>query len=155
MRCRSISRNLAILASALRTVIGHTAQSILVTSSVAVRESPAKTGDVASSAASTIAAIGSTTVLAQAKEQFFPVLSYRTGAYAPNGIPFANGAPNLSCDFPALEDLASFRVADAARHDLLLDHALAGDRVVVHPATSRSAGGWMSASQCRNRSKAA
>ena len=28
---------------------------------------------------------------AQAKEQFFPVLSYRTGAYAPNGIPFANG----------------------------------------------------------------
>ena len=28
---------------------------------------------------------------AQAKEQFFPVLVYRTGAYAPNGIPFANG----------------------------------------------------------------
>lgn len=28
---------------------------------------------------------------ADAKEQFFPVLSYRTGAYAPNGIPFANG----------------------------------------------------------------
>ena len=27
---------------------------------------------------------------AQAKEQFFPVLSYRTGAYAPNGIPAAN-----------------------------------------------------------------
>jgi len=25
------------------------------------------------------------------KEQFFPVLVYRTGAYAPNGIPFANG----------------------------------------------------------------
>ena len=24
-------------------------------------------------------------------EQFFPVLSYRTGAYAPNGTPFANG----------------------------------------------------------------
>src|SRR6185369_2178815 len=39
----------------------------------------------------TIAAIGSTAVMAQAKEQFFPVLSYRTGAYAPNGIPFANG----------------------------------------------------------------
>jgi branched-chain amino acid transport system substrate-binding protein len=29
--------------------------------------------------------------LAQAKEQFFPVLVYRTGAYAPNGVPFANG----------------------------------------------------------------
>ncbi|MBM3388171.1 MAG: ABC transporter substrate-binding protein [Betaproteobacteria bacterium] len=28
---------------------------------------------------------------AQAKEQFFPVLVYRTGAYAPNGTPFANG----------------------------------------------------------------
>jgi branched-chain amino acid transport system substrate-binding protein len=38
-----------------------------------------------------IAAVGSTSALAQAKEQFFPVLSYRTGAYAPNGIPFANG----------------------------------------------------------------
>ena len=29
--------------------------------------------------------------LAQAKEQFIPVLSYRTGPYAPNGIPIANG----------------------------------------------------------------
>ncbi len=29
--------------------------------------------------------------LAQSKEQFFPVLVYRTGAYAPNGVPFANG----------------------------------------------------------------
>ena len=28
---------------------------------------------------------------AQAKEQFIPVLSYRTGPYAPNGIPIANG----------------------------------------------------------------
>jgi branched-chain amino acid transport system substrate-binding protein len=36
-----------------------------------------------------LAAVGS--ALAQAKEQFFPVLVYRTGAYAPNGIPFANG----------------------------------------------------------------
>ena len=30
-------------------------------------------------------------VYAQAKEQFFPMLAYRTGAYAPNGVPFANG----------------------------------------------------------------
>lgn len=29
--------------------------------------------------------------LAQAKEQFFPLLSYRTGPYAPNGTPWANG----------------------------------------------------------------
>ena len=28
---------------------------------------------------------------AQAKEQFFPLLSYRTGPYAPNGTPWANG----------------------------------------------------------------
>ena len=28
---------------------------------------------------------------AQAKEQFFPVLVYRTGPYAPNGVPWANG----------------------------------------------------------------
>ncbi len=28
---------------------------------------------------------------AQAKEQFFPVLPYRTGPYAPNGVPWANG----------------------------------------------------------------
>jgi branched-chain amino acid transport system substrate-binding protein len=33
----------------------------------------------------------STAALAQAKEQFFPALVYRTGAYAPNGVPFANG----------------------------------------------------------------
>src|SRR5450432_2901764 len=29
--------------------------------------------------------------LAQAKEQFFPLLAYRTGPYAPNGTPWANG----------------------------------------------------------------
>ena len=29
--------------------------------------------------------------LAQAKEQFFPLLVYRTGPYAPNGTPWANG----------------------------------------------------------------
>jgi branched-chain amino acid transport system substrate-binding protein len=29
--------------------------------------------------------------LAQAGTQFFPALVYRTGAYAPNGVPFANG----------------------------------------------------------------
>ena len=28
---------------------------------------------------------------AQAKEQFFPLLVYRTGPYAPNGVPWANG----------------------------------------------------------------
>jgi len=40
--------------------------------------------------AALVAAVGST-AFAQAKEQFFPLLSYRTGAYAPNGIPWANG----------------------------------------------------------------
>ena len=33
----------------------------------------------------------SSVAYAQAKEQFFPVLVYRTGPYAPNGVPFANG----------------------------------------------------------------
>ncbi len=37
------------------------------------------------------AAFASPSAFAQAKEQFFPVTSYRTGAYAPNGIPWANG----------------------------------------------------------------
>jgi branched-chain amino acid transport system substrate-binding protein len=32
-----------------------------------------------------------TPAFAQAKEQFFPLLVYRTGAYAPNGTPWANG----------------------------------------------------------------
>jgi branched-chain amino acid transport system substrate-binding protein len=36
-------------------------------------------------------AVASTSAFAQAKEQFFPLLSYRTGPYAPNGIPWANG----------------------------------------------------------------
>jgi branched-chain amino acid transport system substrate-binding protein len=40
-------------------------------------------------AASTL--LTSTPAFAQAKEQFFPALVYRTGAYAPNGVPFANG----------------------------------------------------------------
>src|SRR5882757_9323742 len=41
-----------------------------------------------------VAAILLTTVggaFAQAKEQFFPLLAYRTGPYAPNGTPWANG----------------------------------------------------------------
>jgi branched-chain amino acid transport system substrate-binding protein len=45
-------------------------------------------------AAALIAASGalvSTGAWAQAKEQYLPVLSYRTGAYAPNGTPTANG----------------------------------------------------------------
>lgn len=38
-----------------------------------------------------VLATAGTGVFAQAKEQFFPSLVYRTGAYAPNGVPFANG----------------------------------------------------------------
>lgn len=40
--------------------------------------------------AALLASVGAT-AFAQAKEQFFPVLSYRTGAYGPNGTPWANG----------------------------------------------------------------
>jgi len=42
---------------------------------------------VVAAGASTI----TTSAFAQAKEQFFPLLSYRTGPYAPNGVPWANG----------------------------------------------------------------
>ena len=46
-------------------------------------------------AATMVAVAGATLVagnaFAQAKEQFIPVLSYRTGPYAPNGVPWANG----------------------------------------------------------------
>ncbi|HEY2929675.1 ABC transporter substrate-binding protein, partial [Piscinibacter sp.] len=46
--------------------------------------------------AAAVTAVGLSSLLAdaafaQAKEQFFPVLSYRTGPYGPNGAPFANG----------------------------------------------------------------
>jgi branched-chain amino acid transport system permease protein len=41
--------------------------------------------------AGVLAATAATGAFAQAKEQFFPGLPYRTGAYAPNGVPWANG----------------------------------------------------------------
>jgi branched-chain amino acid transport system substrate-binding protein len=37
------------------------------------------------------ASLTSAPAFAQAKEQYIPVLSYRTGAYGPNGTPWANG----------------------------------------------------------------
>ncbi len=37
------------------------------------------------------ALVGTPAQAQQAKEQFFPVLVYRTGAFAPNGVPWANG----------------------------------------------------------------
>jgi branched-chain amino acid transport system substrate-binding protein len=36
-------------------------------------------------------ALSAPSAFAQAKEQFFPLLAYRTGPYAPNGTPWANG----------------------------------------------------------------
>jgi len=42
-------------------------------------------------AAALSAALLAPPAMAQAKEQFFPVLVYRTGAYGPNGGPWANG----------------------------------------------------------------
>jgi len=46
---------------------------------------------VSIAAAGVSAALVAPSAMAQAKEQFFPSLVYRTGAYAPNGVPFANG----------------------------------------------------------------
>ena len=43
----------------------------------------------------TLAAVGGVVMageaMSQANEQFLPSLVYRTGPYAPNGVPFANG----------------------------------------------------------------
>ncbi len=52
-----------------------------------------KLGKLAIAATLAVAGLAAvaTTAVAQTKEQFFPVLSYRTGPYAPNGVPWANG----------------------------------------------------------------
>ncbi|MES3003342.1 MAG: ABC transporter substrate-binding protein [Pseudomonadota bacterium] len=42
-------------------------------------------------AVAAVAAAAPLAAVAQAKDQFIPVLSYRTGPYAPNGVPWANG----------------------------------------------------------------
>ncbi|QDL39214.1 ABC transporter substrate-binding protein [Rhodoferax sediminis] len=46
---------------------------------------------IAGALALAAAAVSAPSAMAQAKEQFFPLLSYRTGPYAPNGTPWANG----------------------------------------------------------------
>lgn len=46
---------------------------------------------IAAAAMATAALLSAGSAMAQAKEQFFPLLSYRTGPYAPNGTPWANG----------------------------------------------------------------
>lgn len=66
------------------------------------RHTTFRAGVLAAAIASAALAMGLSSVPAQAQqkgaaapagamEQFFPVLSYRTGAYAPNGVPYANG----------------------------------------------------------------
>jgi len=46
---------------------------------------------LASAAIAAIALLAGASAYAQEKEQFFPLLAYRTGPYAPNGTPWANG----------------------------------------------------------------
>jgi len=46
---------------------------------------------IASITLAAAALLAANAAFAQAKEQFFPLLAYRTGAYAPNGTPWANG----------------------------------------------------------------
>ena len=45
--------------------------------------------------AASVMATGAFTLKAQAEEMFVPNFVYRTGPYAPNGIPFANGAADF------------------------------------------------------------
>ena len=47
-------------------------------------------------AAAVVFGVASVTPASAQNEQFIPILSYRTGAYAVNGVPFANGANRLS-----------------------------------------------------------
>jgi branched-chain amino acid transport system substrate-binding protein len=46
---------------------------------------------IALCAAIAVSAFTAPAAFAQAKEQFFPLLPYRTGPFAPNGVPWANG----------------------------------------------------------------
>lgn len=55
------------------------------------KTNPNKLAVAAAFAAAVAAAAPVSPAFAQDKEQFFPMLVYRTGAYAPNGVPFANG----------------------------------------------------------------
>ena len=41
--------------------------------------------------AALVTALAAPAAFSQEKEQFFPILPYRTGAYAPNGVPWATG----------------------------------------------------------------
>jgi len=50
-----------------------------------------KLKSIALALAAVSALVGAAPAMAQAKEQFFPLLVYRTGPYAPNGTPWANG----------------------------------------------------------------
>ena len=50
-----------------------------------------KLKSIALAIAAVSALVGAAPAMAQAKEQFFPLLVYRTGPYAPNGTPWANG----------------------------------------------------------------
>ncbi|GAA4331200.1 ABC transporter substrate-binding protein [Variovorax defluvii] len=50
-----------------------------------------KLKSLALAVAAVSALAGTAPAFAQAKEQFFPLLVYRTGPYAPNGTPWANG----------------------------------------------------------------
>ena len=50
-----------------------------------------KLKSIALAIAAVSALVGVAPAMAQAKEQFFPLLVYRTGPYAPNGTPWANG----------------------------------------------------------------
>jgi len=66
---------------------------LIFVSAIFSKETDMKIRDLILAVAALAAAASSliaTPVQAQAKEQFFPLLSDRTGPYAPNGIPWAN-----------------------------------------------------------------
>ena len=72
----------------LRSIV-LTAALAAIPALVLAQQPPAKPAAPAAKAAAKPAAPAM--AAATGKEQFFPSLVYRTGAYAPNGVPFANG----------------------------------------------------------------
>ena len=65
------------------------------------------------------AAFTSATAFAQANEQFVPALVYRTGPFAPNGVPWANGFIDDYAGIRISKTGRRFRIAQATVWNLL------------------------------------
>ena len=70
------------------------------------------------------------------------------------GVPYANGAPNLSCDFPALEELAIERKVPIAGKDFKTGQTLMKTALApTFKARMLGIAGWFSTDILGNRRK--